>query len=625
MKNIPGQAGALAGSCCGWSGLNRVLIVLALLMPVHCAAADRVSDALSRLPQPAAKLLDEDAVTRMQPFGKNKDLLKTRLVDVRGMPFRRALQIETTGTAKYYTDVSLAAKLSAPIRKGDVIFLSLYMKCPENRNDIGKGILGVSVGSYAGGYTLRDEFTASEQWVRRYARGEAMADSPPGKAVLRLVAGYRPQKVLIGGIELLNYGRKIKLEALPVIPATYEGIEPDAPWRRAAQERIEKYRKSGITVKVTGAAGKPVQGATVTVSLKNHAFGFGGPYPARLQADRSFRNELPIFQKYFKEFFNKAVIPNALKWKQYDEVKKKWAEEAYAWLSANHIPVRGHNVIWPGWNFLPRFLRQYENDRARIRRLTMERIDHVMGDWKGRLAEWDVTNECWRQDDLMKICGWDIVPEWFRRARQADPGARLYYNDANTLANNQPGHRDHYFRTIQWLLEQGAPVDGMGFQCHTHTLVPPEVIYQRIERFATLGPEIEITEFDIQAPNISGEVMAQYTRDFMTIVFSHPKTVGIITWIAGNPLREARSEPLKAQAAFFHRDWTIKPNGQAWLDMKTRIWNTNVTGKTGAAGTFTTRGFHGDYDITVSKDAVTRRVTATLGKGGKTVEVTLQR
>lgn len=459
--------------------------------------------------------------------------------------------------------------------------------------------------------------------MRRYVRGRAAADSGAGEAEFQLIAGYRPQRVLIGDVRLLNYGRRAKLESLPLIPVTYEGIEPDAPWRKAAQERIEKHRKSNITVKVTDSAGDPVQGATVSVTLTNHAFGFAGHYSARLHADSSFREELPTFQKHFKQFFNKAVIPNALKWKQYDEEKKPWIEEAYAWLSANGIPARGHCVIWPGWRYLPDSLRQYENDPAMIRKLTMERIHHVMGDWKGRLVEWDVTNECWRQDDLMELCGWGILPDWFRRARKADPGTKLYYNDANTFANNQPGHQDHYFNTIKWMLEEGAPVDGMGFQCHTHTLVPPEVIYKRIERFATLGPEIQITEFDVQTPNVSEEVMAQFTRDFMTAVFSQPKTVGIVCWIAGNPLRVMRTDPYKAQAAYFRRDWTIKPNGQAWLDMKTKVWHTDETGKTDVTGAFTTRGFHGDYEIVVQKDGVTRKLAATVDKSGKTLEIKL--
>lgn len=130
------------------------LTVLSFLL-AHLSYADQVSEVLASLPEPAGSLLADNAITLLQPSGQDRDLLRTRIVDVRGMGFRKALEIETTGTAKYYTDARVAVKTDAPLRKGDVVFLSLYMKCPENSNDIGKGIIGASMGSYEGGYTFR--------------------------------------------------------------------------------------------------------------------------------------------------------------------------------------------------------------------------------------------------------------------------------------------------------------------------------------------------------------------------------------------------------------------------------------------------------------------------------------
>jgi len=193
------------------------------------------------------------------------------------------------------------------------------------------------------------------------------------------------------------------------------------------------------------------------------------------------------------------------------------------------------------------------------------------------------------------------------------------------LANHQPGHADHYYETIRWLLKQGAPVDGMGFQSHVHTLVPPEVVYRRIERFAALAPEIQITEFDIQVPDISDELQARYARDCLIAVFSHPKTVGFVTWLGGMPLREIETTHPSArmQCAFFRKDWTIKPIGQVWLDLKEKQWNTSARGQTDTKGRFQTRGFHGDYDITVSHHDKTKRFNATVDGEGATISVQL--
>ncbi len=60
--------------------------------------------------------------------------------------------------------------------------------------------------------------------------------------------------------------------------------------------------------------------------------------------------------------------------------------------------------------------------------------------------------------------------------------------------------------------------------------------------------------------------------------------------------------------AMVRKDWTLKPNGQAWMDLVLGEWWTDVTGDTGEDGTFAVRGFLGDYSIVVtvgSKDTST--------------------
>ena len=126
---------------------------------------------------------------------------------------------------------------------------------------------------------------------------------------------------------------------------------------------------------------------------------------------------------------------------------------AYQWLVNNEIPVRGHCIIWPGWHYLPDRLRHYENDPEMLRRLCEERIDSLLAEWSGKLAEWDVVNEVYMQDDLLEICGREILVDWFKQVRRLDPDAKLYYNDANTLANHQPGR----FELRQYAIDRREP------------------------------------------------------------------------------------------------------------------------------------------------------------------------
>jgi hypothetical protein len=50
---------------------------------------------------------------------------------------------------------------------------------------------------------------------------------------------------------------------------------------------------------------------------------------------------------------------------------------------------------------------------------------------------------------------------------------------------------------------------------------------------------------------------------------------------------------------------------------------TNANGKTGGEGTSSTRGFLGDYEISVKAGGKTKTVRATLCKGGASIECVL--
>src|SRR5213076_2728496 len=62
--------------------------------------------------------------------------------------------------------------------------------------------------------------------------------------------------------------------SLPLV-LNYKGREADAPWRKEAEARIEKFRKGDIAVVVNDASGNPVAGADVAIKIKRQAFSWG--------------------------------------------------------------------------------------------------------------------------------------------------------------------------------------------------------------------------------------------------------------------------------------------------------------------------------------------------------------
>jgi endo-1,4-beta-xylanase len=581
----------------GGAGIASILILAGVSLSLAAAEGDSQEPALPDSAYPFGR----EIIAALNNTSRLREIMRVETREGGYAPGKPILEVEVTETARHVNWVSFVVGNGSPIKTGDVLHLSLSMRTLATQNAAGEGLAKIVVQRDWKDGIIDTEFSAGVEWKQCFARGRARKDYDAGAIRLSVQLGFRPQKIQLGDLRLVNYGQSKRLEDLEVSPVAYKGMKPDAPWRREARERIEKHRKSDIVVVVTDGDGKSVEGATVSLRQTGHAFGFGGPYSTRGHVERESSDDLKTMQKHFKTFFNKAVLPNALKWKQYKWRGLTAAPKAYDWLTQNGIPVRGHCVIWPGWNYMPKEVREFENDPKTLRRLTMERIDTLMKDWSGKLVEWDVVNELYMQDDLVQLCGREIVVDWFKRMRELDPRAKLYYNDANTLANNQPGHADHYYETIQWLLEQGAPVDGMGFQSHIHSFAPPEVVYQRIERVAQLGPEIQVTEFDVRHSDAAAEILANYMRDYMTVVFSHPKTVGIVTWLAGNPLREAGTAKGMDQAAFFDPDWNLRPPGRVWLDLTTKEWVTNVEGETDDNGEFETRGFKGLYEVSIRK------------------------
>jgi hypothetical protein len=237
--------------------------------------------------------------------------------------------------------------------------------------------------------------------------------------------GYQPQTIEVAGISLGNYKRSVALKDLPHTTARYAGWEETAPWRKAAAERIETLRKGELHIEVVDANGRPVPDAQVSVRMRRHEFAFG----TAVQASRLAAPAGPDDERYrqtVEQYFNKVVFENDLKWYRWGTNSVAGREHrrqtlaAIDWLRARQIAIRGHVMVWPSWENTPEFLRPLGAEPAKLR----ETIDHHIADQtatlKGRLDEWDVVNESYANNDILKILGRGEMPRWFQLAHQGD-------------------------------------------------------------------------------------------------------------------------------------------------------------------------------------------------------------
>ena len=172
----------------------------------------------------------------------------------------------------------------------------------------------------------------------------------------------------------------------------------------------------------------------------------------------------------------------------------------------NNIAIRGHTLVWhnqtPDWFFKDangNFLKKEEL----LKRLK-NHIYTVVGRYKGKIYAWDVVNEAidesqpdgYRRSNWYNICGPEYIEKAFIWAHEADPQAKLFYNDYNTEI---PQKRMFIYNMIKKMKSKGIPVHGVGLQCHINVDNPSvEEIEETIKLFSTIPKlEIQITELDM--------------------------------------------------------------------------------------------------------------------------------
>jgi GH35 family endo-1,4-beta-xylanase len=592
------------------------LFFASAIFAFSAAATDTQDEIFARLP-PGKPVLGTETPVRFQLGGRGGT---SSNVAVAGERFATAMRIVTTTRPAAVYGLQVTARNTVPVEKGDRLLAVFWGRAipplPAENEARTEFVFELAREPFTKSVSYAVALTPA--WRKFYIPFEAKRSIAAGEAQAIFRAGYDPQTIEIGGFQLLDYGRILSRDALPYTPTTYAGREPDAPWRKAAAARIESLRKADATIRVLNRAGKAMVGVQVSVRMKKHAFGFGTAVDARtLIEERGADGEK--YREMLQANFNKAVIENHLKWPSWERVESRaTGVSAVDWLNSKGFAVRGHCLVWPGKRNLPRAIVALFAQPEALRKAILEHIADEAGALRGKVVAWDVVNEPFSNHDVQDILGAECLRDWFVAAHTADPGARLFINDYSILESGgkDTAHQDHYFSTIQSLLAVKAPVQGIGIQGHfDENLTAIPRLFTILDRFAAFGLPIEITEFDI---NTSDEALqGDYTRDFLTAMFSHPSIASILTW----GFWEGRH--WIPNGALWRRDWSARPAGAAWRDLIFKQWWTNAAGKTDASGALKMRGFLGDYEVEASADGKTARQTWTLKKESAPLVITL--
>jgi GH35 family endo-1,4-beta-xylanase len=563
-----------------------------------------------------APLLAPQHLEQFQLEGERASWGELEIIDIQGQPFDRAIRLITHNDPGSEWGLQATLKTDFDIHRGDVLLARFWMRCVESMSGEGHTGFVVEPIDTPDAKAVELRVGAGKKWIQLFAPFKAMRNFPAGSAQIAFRGGFDRQTIEIGGIELINQGPDADLAQLPRTHITYSGRDANAPWRKTALERIEQIRKGDLTVHVVDPAGKPVPGATVNMKLKRHAFGFG----SCVTADQitGARPEDIKAREIIETYFNRVVFENDMKWPAMWDGAPATLDRAVDWLLERQIEIRGHNLLWPSWQWSPTELRAYERDPKALRRLCEKRVATAVSHFKGKLIHWDVVNEPFNNVDLLNILGTGVIADWLKLARAADPDCKLFVNDFGIFdGGSDSPHRRHYFETIQTLKQKGAPIDGIGIQSHFGATLPtPTNLLAVLDQFSAFGLPIESTEFTIN--NADRELQADYMRDYMIAVFSHPNVAGIMHW----GFWEGRH--WRPPAALWTRDWSPLPHAKVWIDLVTRQWSTQEKKTTDATGGTKVRGFLGEYTIDVIQAGQTQRTTAKLTRDGTAVRVVME-
>lgn len=585
-----------------------------------------------------ATLVEKGKIRLNQKAGEAKG----KWVGIAEKPFQKAYQVELVKSPKSAKDLQLLLPLETSIAKGDSVLLSFWVRRPKSAGEPGPASLYVQAG--AGKKRYEFKFSPFRHWEQHVRAFKAPSDFEIKNGNVSLHLGAAGPVIEIADLQIINYGRDVALSDLPKSRVTYPGREKNAPWRKEALARIEKIRKADLEIEVVDAEGKPVPNAQVRVEMLKHSFRFGNTVNAHLLAaeEKEFpytktRNgeefvttweEAQKYREVVRKYFNVVTFesefrPHVWKLMKGDNARAKrnyrlLMDSALPWLQKHGIGVRGHYLSWGAMDFNA-MEKEYVGNPEGHRKWLWEHMADVLSKTEGVVTEWDTINHivAWGKHTYEKEYGsMDILAEIMAEARRLSPETTHAINEGKILPEGYK--REPYKRVIRFLNEKGQAPDTVGFMAHfgLTSLTPPEELLKVYDDFAEIAPRLQLSEFDVEAGD-DEELQADYYRDVMLASFSHPNFNAIVQW---GFWENAHWKP---HAALWRKDWSLKPAGKVFVDLVSKEWWTNGSGKTDANGVCRVRGFLGDYKVVIQSGERNTTVQTKLGQKGQKIRIQL--
>jgi endo-1,4-beta-xylanase len=269
--------------------------------------------------------------------------------------------------------------------------------------------------------------------------------------------------------------------------------------------------------------------------------------------------ETPSYAAIASGQFSTVTPGNAMKWQlvEPEQGVYDWsgADQLVEFAEANGQLVRGHTLVWH--NQLPTWLTDGVANGtisdSELYDLLRQHIHIEVSRYRGRIWQWDVCNEFFLDADPSGIdpsnfwiaaLGPGILADAYRWAHEADPGALLVYNDYNIGGEDGTNAKsDAVYAWLSQQLSDGVPIHVVGNQGHLDTQYgwSPQLLQQDLERYASLGLKVAITEADVRTfvNNATDQVptdnLAQFAQPYefeemMQAALAVPELLSFTVW-----------------------------------------------------------------------------------------------
>jgi endo-1,4-beta-xylanase len=241
---------------------------------------------------------------------------------------------------------------------------------------------------------------------------------------------------------------------------------------------------------------------------------------------------------------------NGMKWARTHVAPDSWsfsrAKAVATQAQALGALLCGHALGWhqsmPGWV-------STVDAPAYVAAMTAH-VKHIAGHFAGQIDTWDVLNEViepdhkqsggMRESVLSKLWRIERYPLFFEIARQADPKARLAYNDYGLEQDEAwcDRRRAATLKLLEGWVARGTPLDVLGVQAHLNasSKFSQRKLSDFLDQVRALGLTVQITELDVRDTQVQGDIaardaaVASMYKAFADVCLSHSSVEMIVLW-----------------------------------------------------------------------------------------------